>query len=104
MPCIYHFRWQLIILDSFCYLVPRAANAALILKHIVGSQIKGSRYKGLYVLLPLMDFNEKLMDFNGFQRILIILGVRSGFPRVEGVESEPWEARRGPRRAKPRAN
>ena len=35
-----------------------------ILKHIVGSQIKGSRYKGLYVLLPLMDFNEKLMDFN----------------------------------------
>ena len=63
----------------------------------MGSQIKGSRYKGLYVLLPLMDFNEKLMDFNG---ILIIFRVRSGFPRVEGVESEPWEARRGPRRAK----
>ena len=35
-----------------------------ILKHIVGSQIKGSRYKGLYVLLPLMDVNEKLMNFN----------------------------------------
>ena len=41
-------------------------NCAVILKHIVGPQIKGSRYKGLYALLPLMDFNEKLMDFNGF--------------------------------------
>ena len=36
------------------------------LKHIVGSQFKGSRYKGLYVFLPLMDFNEKLVDFNLF--------------------------------------
>ena len=26
--------------------------------------------------------------------------MRSGFPQVEGVELEPWEARRGPRRAK----
>ena len=41
-------------------------NLAIVLKHFVGSQIKGSRYKGLYALLPLMDFNEKLMDFNGF--------------------------------------
>ena len=24
------------------------------------------------------------------------MGVQSGFLRVEGVESEPWEARRGP--------
>ena len=43
-----------------------ARDFTLFLKHIVGSQIKNSRYKGLYVSLPLMDFNEKLMDFNGF--------------------------------------
>ena len=39
---------------------------AMFHKHIVGSQFKGSRYKGLYVLLPLIDFKEKLMDFYCF--------------------------------------
>ena len=47
------------------------------------------------------------MAFDRFAFILVDFGsnmclgrIGSGFPQVEGVESEPWEARRGPRRAK----
>ena len=38
------------------------------------------------------------MDFNYFLVESVFWRAGSGSPRVEGVESEPWEARRGPNR------
>ena len=70
-----------------------------VLKHIVVYQFKGSRYKGLYVLLPLMDFNEKLMDFNGFSWILIILVSdpdSRGSRELNGSLGRPGEGQGGP--------
>ena len=83
--------------------------ACLVLDHVFSSNISWALEswvldtRGFYFLLTLIYFNEKLIYFNGFQFFLVenvFWRVGSGSPQVEGVESEPWEARRGPRRAK----